>query len=79
MPTKHRLTELPRHTVPSVLAGTAVLENSPAKLGQAKSIVKLTIGEQPSVRGDLGTMKFQLQAAVEINPQWELSAFTRRV
>ena len=65
--------------MPSVLAGTAVLEIGPAKFGQAKGIVKLSIGEQPSVRGDLGTMKFQLQAAVEINPQWGLSAFTRRV
>ncbi|MDP6269340.1 MAG: hypothetical protein QF398_03000, partial [Alphaproteobacteria bacterium] len=33
--TKHRLTELPRHAVPSVLAGTAVLENIPGNLGQA--------------------------------------------
>ena len=29
--TKHRLTELPRHAMPSVLAGTPVLENSPGK------------------------------------------------
>ena len=76
---KHRLTELPRHAVPSVLAGTAVLENIPGNLGQAKRVVKLPIGEQPAVRGDLGTMKFQLQTAVEIDPQRGLSAFTRRV
>ena len=63
--TKHRLTELPRHAVPSVLAGTAVLENSPGNLGQAKGIIKLPIGQQPAVRGDLGPVKFQLQAAVE--------------
>ena len=44
--TKHRLTELPRHAVPSVLAGTAVLENSPGNLGQAKGIIKLPIGQQ---------------------------------
>ena len=44
---KHRLTELPRHAMPSVLAGTAVLENSPGNLGQAKGIIKLPISEQP--------------------------------
>ena len=65
--------------MPSVLAGTAVLENSPGNLGQAKGIVKLPIRQQPAVRGNLGTVKLQLQAAVEINPQRGLSAFTRRV
>ena len=65
--------------MPSVLAATAVMENIPGGLGQTKCIVKLSIGEKPAVRGDLGTMKFQLQAAVKINPQRELSAFTRRV
>lgn len=56
--TKHRLTKLPRHAMPSVLAGTTVLENIPGNLGQAKGIVKLPLSEQPSVRGDLGTVKF---------------------
>ena len=65
--------------MPSVLAGTAVLENSPGNLGQAKGIIKLSIGEKPTVGSDLGTVKFQLQAAVKINSQRELSAFTRRV
>ncbi len=43
--TKHRLTELSRHTVPSVLTGRAVLENISGNLGEAKSIVKLAISE----------------------------------
>ena len=77
--TKHRLTELPRHAVPSVLASTTILKNFPGNLGQTKGIVKLPIGQQPAVRGDLGTVKFQLQASVKINPQRGLSAFTRRV
>ena len=45
---KHRLAELLRHAVPSVLAGTAVLENIPGNLGQAKGIVKLSISEKPT-------------------------------
>ena len=44
-------------------------ENSPGNLGQAKGIIKLPIGQQPAVRGDLGPVKFQLQAAVEIDPK----------
>ena len=43
------------------------MENIPGNLGQAKGIVKLPIGEQSSIRGDLGTVKFQLQAAVKID------------
>jgi len=46
--------------VPSVLAGTAVLENSPGNLGQAKGVIKFSIGEEPSVGGNLGTVEFQL-------------------
>ena len=32
-----------------------------------------------AVSGDLGTVKFQLQTAVEIDPQRGISAFTRWV
>ena len=77
--TKHRLTELSRHAVPSVLTGTAVLENIPGNLGEAKSIVKLPICEQPGVRGDPGTMEFKLQAAVKIDPKAVRFLFTHRV
>ena len=41
---KDRLTKQPRHAVPSVLAGAAVLEKTSGNLGQAKGIVKLPIG-----------------------------------
>ncbi len=76
---KYRLTKLPRHAVPSVLAGAAVVENIPGGTGQAKGIVKLPIGEQTGVGSDLETVKSQLQTAVEINPRRDLSAFTRWV
>ena len=46
---KDRLTELPRHAVPSVLADTAVLEKTPGNLGQAKGTGKLPEGEKSSV------------------------------
>jgi len=76
---KEGLAELSRHAVPPVLAGAAIGENIPSGIGQLKGIIKLSIGEKPSVSGDLGTMKFQLQSAVKIDPQRELFAFTRWV
>ncbi len=66
---KDGLTELPDHAMPPILASTAVLEKTPANLGQAKGVVKLPVGEQSGVRGDLGTMEFKLEAAVEIDPK----------
>lgn len=78
-PAKDGLTELTRHAMPPVLAGPAVLEKIAGNVSQAKSIVKLPVGKQPSIRADLGTVKFQPQAAVEIDPQTGLSGFTRRV
>ena len=57
---KQRLAELTRHAVPSVLAGTAVLKNSPGNLCQAKGVIKLSIGEEPTVGGNLGTVELQL-------------------
>ena len=57
---RNRNAELTHHAVPSVLAGTAVLKNILRNFSQAKGIVKLSIGEKPGVRSNLGTMKFQL-------------------
>ncbi len=42
---KHRLAKLPHHAVPSVLAGTAIVENISGGIGQAKSIIKLSISK----------------------------------
>ena len=39
---KQRLAEQASHAVPPILAGTAVLENIPGNLGQAKGIIKLS-------------------------------------
>ena len=55
--------------MPAVLTGTPILKKSLGSLGQAKGIVKLPIREKLAVRSNLGTMKFQLQAAVKIDPQ----------
>ena len=46
---KDGLADLTRHAMPPILAGTAVLENLPGNVSQAKGMVKLPVGEQPSV------------------------------
>ena len=63
------LAKLTRHAVPSVLAGTAILENTLGHLSQAEGIVKLPVGEQPGIRGDPGTVEFKLQSTVKNDPK----------
>ena len=62
------LAKLPDHAMPSVLAGTAVVEKCLGNLGQAKGMVKFPVGEKSSVGSDLGTVELQLQSTVEIDP-----------
>ncbi len=71
--------KLPDHAMPPVLAGTDVLEKTPGNLGQAKGIVKLSIGEQTGVSSDLGPVELKLQTAVKIDPKAPLFRFTHRV
>ena len=59
----------PRHTLPSVLAGTIVGKTIPENLDLSKGIAMLPAGEKTGVEYDLGAMEFELQTAVEINPQ----------
>ncbi len=62
-----------------VLAAPQVWQRRPGDLGQPENIVQLTVDQEASVRRDLTTVKLQLQATVEIDPQMKLSGFTRRV
>ena len=48
---------------------TLFLENTLGHLSQAEGIVKLPVGEQPTVRGDLGTVEFKLQSTVKNDPK----------
>jgi hypothetical protein len=46
--------------MPSIPAGTVVLKNMPGNLCQAKGVIKFSIGEEPTVEGNLGTLELQL-------------------
>ena len=68
-PAKDLLPELPRHTVPAILACTVVAENIPGHLGQFESVIEFSIGKKASVSGDLGAVQLQFQATVKIDPK----------
>ena len=66
--TKQRLAELTRHAMPSVLASTAVLKNITGNLGQAKGVIKLSIGEKPTVGGNLGNREIPASVGGQNRP-----------
>ena len=78
-PPQHRLAEQPAQRVARVLATSAVEELGDRDLGEPEALVELTVGEQPAVGGDPGTVEFELDPAVESGPQRQLSGFTRHV
>ena len=62
-----------------VLSATAFGEGRCGRRGQVEQIVQLAIGEQAAVGGDPGPVEFELEAAVERDPQGWCLGFTRRV
>ena len=62
-----------------VLPGARVDEEVAGQGRQADGIVEFSEREQAGVRGDGGAMEFELQAAVERDPQPASFRFTRRI
>jgi hypothetical protein len=62
-----------------VLAASALRQRSPANSVRPERIVQFTIGQQSGIGGDAAAVKFQLQAAVKIDPQRPIIRFTRWV
>jgi len=65
--------------VANVLSAPTLGKSQRGYRGQAEGVVQLAIGEQPTIRGDPSAMEFQLDPAVEGDPERRLFAFTRRV
>jgi len=76
---EHRLAQQSCQQVAGVLAAPALRQHRTRQVGQAKRVIELTVGQQPGVGGDPTAMKFQPQAAVEIDPQGTVIRFTRWV
>jgi hypothetical protein len=78
-PTKHRLPQHSDQIMPTVPARASISQTLPGDGHQAERIIELAIGKQPCIRCDTGTVKLQLEAAVEIEPSSVLFRSTRWV
>ena len=74
-----RLAKETDYAVPAVPAGAVVANGVAGRCSQAESVVEFTVGEQTCVGRDPRAMELQLQAAVEIRPDWAAIRFTLRV
>jgi hypothetical protein len=62
-----------------VPAASTIAEDGCSKIRKAETVVQFAIGEQATVRRDARTVEFELDPAVETEPQRSLAAFTLRV
>ena len=76
---EHGLAELGEQRVAPVLPGARIGEEISSQRRQAKRVIEFPEREQAGVGGDGGAVEFELQAAVEIEPETSALAFTRRV
>ena len=74
-----RLPQQAEQPVPSVLPAPTFRESRHARRGQVEGIVQLAIREQTAIRSNPGTVKFELEAAVERDPQRWCLGFTRHI
>jgi len=77
--TEHGLAQQARQQVARVLAAPQVRQGRAAQISQAKDLVQLAVGQEPSVGGDRAAVELALQAPVEIDAQMRLSGVTHRV
>jgi len=63
----------------SVLARAPIAQQILAQIGQTQRRIQFPVGQQPGIRLDFGTVKFQLQVAIESHPQSLFLARTRQI
>jgi hypothetical protein len=78
-PAVNRLPEQSGKVVLRVLARSDVTQLCMDHRDQAECLIKLPVGKQTSITGDLSSMKFELQFAIKIEPQSVLPCFTHWV
>ena len=76
---EHGLAQQAGQHVAGVLATAALRQCGTSQIGQPECIIQFSVGQQSGVRGDPAAVEFQLQAAVEIDPQNAIIRFTRWV
>ena len=72
-----RLSEHGCHGVPDVGTAAPVDQVGTVEIEEAEDIIKLTIGEQTGIAGDVAAVEFELQGAVEIRSERAVFRFTR--
>jgi hypothetical protein len=75
---EHRLAKLGHQGVTAILTGSWIGENLSGQVCQAEGIIEVPKGEQTSVGRNSRTVKLQLQAGVESDPESGIVRFTRR-
>lgn len=78
-PAEEGLTQQRYESVLGVLPGSPVPQLVLSHSGQAQRIIQLPLGQQARIRVEVGTVKLQLQTAIEVHPKRPLFAFTHRI
>ena len=77
--TEDRLAQQRNQVVTDIATSAAVLEVIAGDTRKAKGLIKLSEGQQSGVGGDGGTVKFQADFGVELEPEGSLFGVTHRV
>src|SRR5918998_672644 len=64
--------------MPSILAGSRVLQLSGGRGGEVEGVVEFAVGQQSGIAGDVGAVEFEAEAAVELGSKWLGLAVTHR-
>jgi hypothetical protein len=73
---EYGLAEQTGQQMAGVLATAALRQRRTGQVGQPERVVEFPVGQQPGVGGDAAAVEFQLQAAVEIDPERPIIRFT---
>jgi hypothetical protein len=75
-----RLSNHPSHAVLCVLAGARIVDRQLVDVRrQPQRFIEFSIGQQTSITGDVGTVEFETNLAIKIDPQGIPFAFTHRI
>jgi hypothetical protein len=76
---EHRLPQQAGQQVVGVLASTAFRQDTAGQISEAECVIQFSVDQDAGIGGDAAAVEFQLQAAVEIDPERPIIRFTRRV
>ena len=78
-PAEHGLAKQTSQQVAGVLAAAALRQHRTGEISEAERVIQFSVDQDAGIGGDAAAMEFQLQAAVEIDPQRAIIRFTHWV